>query len=122
MAPTTHRRRPGRKAQAAGGIIAVAAIAAGAFAFAGSASAATVGAAYSTTSDWSTGYTGQYEISNSSGSALDGWTLKFDLPSGSKISSLWNGTYTVSGQTVTVTPTAGTVASRPGRASTSASW
>ena len=104
MAPTTHRRRPGRTAQAIGGVVAAAAIAAGAFAFAGSASAATVGAAYSKTSDWSTGYTGNYKISNSSSSPLSGWTLKFDLPSGSKVSSLWNGRFTASGQTVTVTP------------------
>lgn len=100
---TTHRRRPSRKVQLIGGLTAVAAIAGGAFALAGSASAASVGAAYSKTSGWGGGYTGQYEITNSTGSALSGWTLKFDLPAGTTISSLWNGTYKVSGQTVTVT-------------------
>jgi cell division septation protein DedD len=100
---TTHRRRPSRKVQLIGGLTAVAAVAGGAFALAGSASAASVGAAYSKTSGWDGGYTGQYEITNSSGSALTGWTLKFDLPAGTRISSLWNGTYKVSGQTVTVT-------------------
>ncbi|SEG79477.1 chitinase family 18 [Actinacidiphila yanglinensis] len=104
MAPSTHRRRPGRKAQVLCAITAAAAVAGGAFALAGSASAATVAATYTRTSDWSTGYTGQYEISNSSGSPLDGWTLTFQLPAGTTIGSLWNGTYTVSGQTVKVTP------------------
>ncbi|WP_335977881.1 glycoside hydrolase family 18 protein [Streptomyces sp. CA2R106] len=104
MAPTTHRRRPGRRTQVLCATVVAAAAAGGAFAFAGSASAATVAAAYSTTSDWTTGYTGQYEISNSSSSPLDGWTLTFRLPSGTTIGTLWNGQYTVSGQTVTVTP------------------
>jgi hypothetical protein len=101
---STHRRRPSRKAQLIGGVTAAAAIAGGAFAFAGSASAAPVGAAFSKTSDWGGGYTGQYEVTNATGSTLDGWTLKFDLPAGTRISSLWNGSFTVSGQTVTVTP------------------
>ncbi|MEU6851516.1 cellulose binding domain-containing protein [Actinacidiphila alni] len=100
---STHRRRPSRKVQLIGGLTAVAAVAGGAFALAGSASAAPVGAVYSKTSGWDGGYTGQYAITNSSGSALTGWTLKFDLPAGTRISSLWNGEYTMSGSTVTVT-------------------
>ncbi|WP_405581850.1 cellulose binding domain-containing protein [Streptomyces sp. NBC_01190] len=111
---TTHRRRPSRKAQLIGGAAATAAIAAGAFALAGTASAATVGAAYSRTSDWTTGYTGQYVITNSNGSTLNGWTLKFDLPAGTSVSSLWNGAYTVAGRTVTVTPASWNSAVAPG--------
>jgi cell division septation protein DedD len=101
---STHRRRPSRTVKLTGALVAAAAAAGGAFALAGSASAATVGAAYSKTSDWSTGYTGQYEITNSTGSTLNGWTLSFDLPAGTTVSSLWNGDYTVSGRTVTVKP------------------
>ncbi|WUD75167.1 cellulose binding domain-containing protein [Streptomyces sp. NBC_00510] len=100
----SHRRRPTRKVALLGGVTAGAVVAAGAFALAGSAQAATVGAAYSKTSDWSTGYTGRYEIANSSNATLSDWTLKFDLPAGTSISSLWNATYTVSGQHVTVRP------------------
>ncbi|MEU6342254.1 cellulose binding domain-containing protein [Streptomyces sp. NPDC046977] len=100
----SHRRRPTRKAALLGGLTAGAVVAAGAFALAGSAQAATVGAAYSRTSDWTTGYTGQYEISNSSASTLSDWTLTFDLPAGTSISSLWNATWTASGQHVTVRP------------------
>ncbi|MBY8883088.1 cellulose binding domain-containing protein, partial [Actinacidiphila acidipaludis] len=113
---TTHRRRPSRTVQLIGAVTAAAAIAGGAFALAGSASAATVGAAYSKTSDWSTGYTGQYTITNSTGSAIDGWTLTFDLPAGTAISSLWNGDYTVSGQTVTVKPAGWNATIAPGAA------
>ncbi|MFF3559016.1 cellulose binding domain-containing protein [Streptomyces sp. NPDC002574] len=100
----SHRRRPTRKVALLGGLTAGAVVAAGAFALAGSAQAATVGAAYSKTSDWTTGYTGQYEISNSSGSTLSDWTLTFDLPAGTSISSLWNATWTAAGQHVTVRP------------------
>ncbi|WP_176735429.1 cellulose binding domain-containing protein, partial [Actinacidiphila rubida] len=111
---TTHRRRPSRTVQLIGAATAAAAAAGGAFALAGSASAATVGAAYARTSDWSTGYTGQYTITNSTGSALDGWTLRFDLPAGTAVSSLWNGDYTVSGQTVTVKPAGWNATVAPG--------
>ncbi|SDO06414.1 cellulose binding domain-containing protein [Actinacidiphila guanduensis] len=104
MAPRTHRRRPGRTLRAVGALTVAAAAAGTAFALAGSADAATVGAAYSTTSQWETGWTGQYDIVNDGSGALDGWTLSFELPAGARISSLWNGAFTVSGRTVTVTP------------------
>lgn len=57
---------------------------------------------YANESSWGTGYTGQYTITNSGSSSLTDWTLGFTLPSGSKVSSLWNGDDTVSGNTVTV--------------------
>ncbi|WP_307848567.1 cellulose binding domain-containing protein [Microbispora oryzae] len=36
------------------------------------------------------------------GSAVNGWTVKWTWPSGQTISSLWNGTQSVSGSSVTV--------------------
>ncbi|MBM9508749.1 cellulose binding domain-containing protein [Actinacidiphila acididurans] len=113
---TSHRRRPSRKLRIAGALTAAAAVAGGAFALAGNASAATLAAAYDRTTDWGTGYTGSYEITNSSGSTLHGWTLSFDLPAGTAISSLWNGTYRVSGGTVTVTPASWNTDIAPGAA------
>ncbi|MDF9813377.1 cellulose binding domain-containing protein [Streptomyces sp. SPB162] len=109
---STHRRRPGLKTKAIGGLVAAGVVAGGAFALAGSASAAPVGAAYTKTSGWTGGYTGQYEITNSSGTALSGWTLSFDLPAGTTLSSLWNGKFTANGQHITVKPESwnGTVA------------
>ncbi|MFE4992319.1 cellulose binding domain-containing protein [Streptomyces mirabilis] len=101
---TTHRRKVSGRNKAIGGIVAAAVVGGGAFLFSGTALAAGVGAAYTKTSDWSTGYTGQYVITNDTGQAKGDWTLEFDLPSGAGLSSLWNGTSTVSGQHVTVKP------------------
>ncbi|HEY3469938.1 MAG TPA: glycosyl hydrolase family 18 protein [Amycolatopsis sp.] len=61
-----------------------------------------VSASFTKGSDWGTGYEGKYTINNGSGSTLAAWTVEFDLPSGAKISSLWDGSYTASGQHVTV--------------------
>jgi len=59
-------------------------------------------ASYQTVNDWGTGYTGQYTITNNGTSATSGWTLSFQLPAGTRVSSLWNGSSTVSDGTVTV--------------------
>lgn len=87
-----------------GGLVAAAVVGGGAILFTGIAQAAGVGAAYTKTSDWSTGYTAQYVVTNNSGAREQDWTLEFDLPAGAKLSSLWNAEYTVSGQHVTVKP------------------
>ncbi len=87
-----------------GGLVAAAVVGGGAILFSGIAQAAGVGAAYTKTSDWSTGYTAQYVVTNNSGAREQGWTLEFDLPAGAKLSSLWNAEYTVSGRHVTVKP------------------
>ena len=76
----------------------------GALALTATAQAAGVGAAYTRTSTWSTGYTAQYVVTNDGGDATKDWTLEFDLPEGARLSSLWNGQFEVSGQHVTVTP------------------
>jgi hypothetical protein len=70
-----------------------------------SANAATTGltASYQTLGSWGTGYTGQYTLTNH-GRAVSGWTLSFDLPAGTSITSMWNGFYKVSHGKVSVTP------------------
>ncbi|MFJ2814427.1 cellulose binding domain-containing protein [Streptomyces sp. NPDC087294] len=100
----THRRKVSRRNQAIGGAVTVAVISGGALLFSGTAQAAGVGAAYTRTSDWETGYTGQYVVTNNSGATQQDWTLEFDLPTGAKLSSLWNAQSAVSGGHVTVTP------------------
>ncbi|MEV6548211.1 cellulose binding domain-containing protein [Streptomyces sp. NPDC051597] len=102
--PRTHRRRATGKAKAIGAIATAAAIAGAAVVLTGTAHAASVAAAYTKTSSWGGGYTGQYVITNDSGKALPDWTLEFDLPAGTTLSSLWNGERTVKGQHVTVKP------------------
>ncbi|MFF8263648.1 cellulose binding domain-containing protein [Streptomyces virginiae] len=99
-----HRRRTSRTARVTGAIVAAAVIGGAAFALTGTAHAGTVGAVYTKSSSWSGGYTGQYVVTNSTGQAQSGWTLEFDLPEGTKIDSLWNGTHTVAGRRVTVKP------------------
>ncbi|MEU6093373.1 cellulose binding domain-containing protein [Streptomyces sp. NPDC047079] len=100
----THRRRISGRNKVIGGLVTASVVGGGAILITGTAHAAGVGAVYTKTSDWSTGYTAQYVVTNDSGQAGDDWTLRFDLPSGAKLSSLWNGTPTVSGQHVTVRP------------------
>jgi len=61
---------------------------------AGAAAAPT--AAFVKSSSWDTGYTGQYTITAGS-SALSGWKLEFDLPSGSSVGTYWDSLLTTSG-------------------------
>ncbi|GGU35645.1 glycoside hydrolase family 18 protein [Streptomyces daghestanicus] len=100
---STHRRRISGRNKAIGAVVAAAVAGGGALLFTGSAQAAGVGAAYTRTASWETGYTAQYVVTNDSGTAKAGWTLEFDLPAGAKLGSLWNGEKNVSGQHVTVT-------------------
>ena len=79
------------------------AVAGGGVVLAGGADAAVPAAAFSEASTWDGGYTGQYTITNTTGAAISGWKVVFSLPSGTSVSSLWNGTETAAGQTYTVT-------------------
>ncbi|WP_306189909.1 cellulose binding domain-containing protein [Streptomyces sp. MK5] len=101
---STHRRRISGRNKAIGGLVAAAVVGGGALVFTATAQAAGVGAAYTRTSDWSTGYTAQYVVTNNSGQTEKDWRLEFDLPAGAKLGSLWNGEAGVSGQHVTVKP------------------
>ncbi|MEU1475851.1 cellulose binding domain-containing protein [Streptomyces sp. NPDC005760] len=98
-----HRRRVSGRNKAIGGVVAAAVVGTGAVLLGGTAQAAGIGAAYTKTSDWSTGYSAQYVVTNNSGAADRDWKLEFDLPSGAKLGSLWNAESVVSGRHVTVT-------------------
>ncbi|MFG3038263.1 cellulose binding domain-containing protein [Streptomyces sp. NPDC048330] len=104
MGMNAHRRRATTRTKAVGAVVAAAVVGGAAFALTGTAQAAAVGAAYTRTSSWSGGYTGQYVVTNATSAAQSDWTLEFDLPQGTAISSLWNGEHTVSGRHVTVRP------------------
>ncbi|MEV6484979.1 cellulose binding domain-containing protein [Streptomyces sp. NPDC051576] len=101
---STHRRRISNRNKVIGGAVAAAVVGGGAIMLTGIAQAASVGAAYTRTSEWSTGYTAQYVVTNTTGAREKDWTLEFDLPSGSTLSSLWNAESSVSGRHVTVKP------------------
>ncbi|MFG3072396.1 cellulose binding domain-containing protein [Streptomyces sp. NPDC048225] len=100
----THRRKVSGRNKAIGAVVAAAVAGGGALLFTSTAQAASVGAAYTKTSAWSTGYTAQYVVTNNTGQPKADWTLEFDLPSGTKLGSLWNAESKTDGQHVTVTP------------------
>ncbi|MFJ5833774.1 cellulose binding domain-containing protein [Streptomyces sp. NPDC093089] len=104
MGTSSHRRRATTRTKVVGAIVAAAVVGGTVLALTGTAQASAVGAAYTRTSSWTGGYTGQYVITNETSAARTGWTLEFDLPAGTTIGSLWNGEHTVSGRHVTVTP------------------
>ncbi|WP_441245899.1 glycoside hydrolase family 18 protein [Kitasatospora sp. McL0602] len=99
-----HRRRSRKGTVLGASALAVAVAAGGVFALASSASAASLGAVYTATSTWQSGYSAQYLVTNTDSGPIDDWTLTFDLPTGAKIDSLWNATFTASGQHITVKP------------------
>ncbi|MCX5140419.1 MULTISPECIES: cellulose binding domain-containing protein [unclassified Streptomyces] len=118
MGTSTHRRTASTRTKAIGAVVAAAVIGGTVFALTGTAQAAAVAAAYTRTSGWTGGYTGQYVVTNDTGTAKSGWTLEFDLPAGTKLSSLWNGEHTVSGSHVTVTPASWDKELAPGKSVT----
>ncbi|MFI7504628.1 cellulose binding domain-containing protein [Streptomyces sp. NPDC049687] len=99
-----HRREVSGRNKVIGGAVAAAVVGGGVVLVTGTAQAAGVGAVYTKTGDWSTGYTAQYVVTNNSGRAKADWKLEFDLPAGAKLGSLWNGESSVGGRHVTVTP------------------
>ncbi|GAA1383672.1 hypothetical protein GCM10009639_04230 [Kitasatospora putterlickiae] len=110
------RRRRGRKGLLIGAsAVAAALVAGGVVVLASSASAASLGAVYSRTSSWDSGFTGQYLVTNPDSAAIEDWTLTFDLPAGAKIDSLWNATFTAEGQHITVRPESWSKRLEPGK-------
>jgi endo-1,4-beta-xylanase len=58
---------------------------------------------YTTNSQWPGGFTAQVVISNTGSSAVNGWNLVFTFPGDQKLTSNYNGTYSQSGETATLT-------------------
>ncbi|WP_405359987.1 cellulose binding domain-containing protein [Kitasatospora sp. NBC_00085] len=119
--PTQPNRRSGHRRRSRKGVVigasavAAALVTGGVVVLASSASAASLGAVYSRTSTWDAGYTGQYLVTNPDGSAIENWTLTFDLPAGAKIDSLWNATFSADGQHITVRPESWNKRLEPGK-------
>jgi lysophospholipase L1-like esterase len=86
----------------------------------------TVGAScsihYTVTNQWQGGFGASLTITNTSSTAINGWSLKFSFPNGQTITQPWNGTVTQSGSAVTMSnvsyngaiPAGGTLSSSPG--------
>ena len=68
-----------------------------------SASALSCSAAYSVTNSWAGGFQAQIVLTNTGSSAISPWALTWTFPGDQKISSLWDASYTQSGEQVTAT-------------------
>jgi hypothetical protein len=63
----------------------------------GPADAASIKATYKEVNAWDGGYSAQYTLTNTGTEAIHGWNLEFELPSGIRVSSLWDGVYSAGG-------------------------
>ncbi|MER6334934.1 glycoside hydrolase family 11 protein [Streptomyces sp. NPDC001034] len=59
-------------------------------------------ATFTNSSDWGSGFTGSVAVDNTGSSSINGWTVQLTFPGNQTVTSLWNGSYTQSGNTVTV--------------------
>ena len=57
---------------------------------------------YSVVNSWSGGFQGQVVVKNTGSGTLNGWSLGWTFPGSQTITNLWNGSYTQSGNAVTV--------------------
>ncbi|THA52497.1 chitinase [Streptomyces sp. A1136] len=72
--------------------------AAGIVALAGPAQAAgSATATYTKVSDWGSGFEGKWTVKNTGTTTLTGWTVEWDFPSGTTVTSAWDATVTNSG-------------------------
>jgi O-glycosyl hydrolase len=67
----------------------------------GAATACTV--SYSTQSQWAGGFVASVSITNNGTAPVNGWTLGFTFPGDQKITSIWNGADSQSGENVSIT-------------------
>ncbi|MFI9807501.1 glycosyl hydrolase family 18 protein [Streptomyces sp. NPDC052301] len=54
-------------------------------------------ASFTKTSDWGTGFGGQWTVKNTGTSSISSWTVEWDFPSGTSVTSAWDADVTNSG-------------------------
>ncbi|MCX5237632.1 glycoside hydrolase family 18 chitinase [Streptomyces prunicolor] len=59
--------------------------------------ASTATASFTKSSDWGTGFGGQWTVKNTGTSAISSWTVEWDFPSGTSVTSAWDADVTNSG-------------------------
>ncbi|UQX05149.1 glycoside hydrolase family 18 chitinase [Streptomyces sp. RerS4] len=65
---------------------------------AGPAQAATAASAtYTKVSDWGSGFEGKWTVKNTGTTTINSWTVEWDYPSGTQVTSAWDATVTSSG-------------------------
>ncbi|MGW0118477.1 glycosyl hydrolase family 18 protein [Streptomyces sp. NPDC003327] len=95
QAPT---RRTGFRARAAAGLTALILPLAAMVGLAAPAEAATSATAtYTKASDWGSGFEGRWTVKNTGTTTLSSWTVEWDFPSGTAVTSAWDATVTSSG-------------------------
>ncbi|WP_424532315.1 chitinase [Sphaerisporangium viridialbum] len=67
------------------------------------ASAASPTATFVKTSEWGSAFQGAYTINNGGATAINGWSVAFDLPSGAAVTSSWDAAMSRNGQRFTFT-------------------
>ncbi|MDG6107563.1 cellulose binding domain-containing protein [Dactylosporangium aurantiacum] len=60
--------------------------------------AGNLSATFTVDQDWGSGWGATYKITNGTSSAINGWTLEFDLPAGGQITSFWDADVVRTGQ------------------------
>ncbi len=104
-------RHPMRKLRRTGAIVSAALAAVAGLALAGAtagaapaqAAASSCSAAYSVQTDWGSGFTASLAITNNGTAAITGWTVTYTYAGNQALSSGWNGNWSQSGKTVTIT-------------------
>lgn len=95
QAPT---RRTGFRHRAAAGLTALILPLAAMVGLAAPAEAATAATAtYTKVSDWGSGFEGKWTVKNTGTTTLSSWTVEWDFPSGTAVTSAWDATVTSSG-------------------------
>ncbi|MGW5479773.1 glycosyl hydrolase family 18 protein [Streptomyces sp. NPDC004008] len=61
------------------------------------ADAASATATYAKTQDWGTGFEGKWTVKNTGTSTISAWTIEWDFPSGTSVTSAWDADVTSSG-------------------------
>ena len=69
---------------------------------------------FSISQTWSSGFQGNYAVTNNSNQTVNSWSLTFTLPTGEAVTSAWNGTLSHSGSTYTITSPSWASALAPG--------
>ncbi|MFJ9901711.1 glycosyl hydrolase family 18 protein [Streptomyces sp. NPDC101152] len=59
--------------------------------------AGTATATYAKTQDWGTGFEGKWTVTNTGSTAISSWTIAWDFPSGTAVTSAWDADVTSSG-------------------------
>ncbi|MEU0970235.1 glycoside hydrolase family 18 chitinase [Streptomyces sp. NPDC005917] len=59
--------------------------------------ATTATASYTKTQDWGTGFGGQWTVKNTGTATISSWTVQWDFPSGTSVTSAWDADVTSSG-------------------------